>query len=189
MVQLSDWMIKSVCQDVRYWRKMHCRPVQIGINLSPSCLDHEDFYGKLRHALIENDVPPSQIEVEITENFCIGEPEHAVDQLNKLANIGVRVAIDDFGTGYSSLAYLHRFRIHTLKIDQSFVREIKENAVHFPVVLAVISIAQGLKLDLIAEGVETTMQADYLEQAGCRTMQGFLFHRPMARAEFSQLIS
>jgi EAL domain-containing protein (putative c-di-GMP-specific phosphodiesterase class I) len=92
----------------------------------------------------------------------------------------VSVAIDDFGTGYSSLSYLHRFPIHTIKIDQSFVKEIHDEHGHYPVILAIISIARGLNLHLVAEGVETETQARYLRANGCLTMQGYLFHRPIS---------
>ncbi len=94
------------------------------------------------------------------------------------------VAIDDFGTGYSSLSYLHRFPIHTIKIDQSFVKEIHDEHGHYPVILAIISIARGLGLHLIAEGVETDVQARYLKANGCMTMQGYLFHRPISLGDF-----
>ena len=109
----------------------------------------------MRGALVRYGIAPAQIEVEITENICIRNPQYAIEQLNKLCQLGVSVAIDDFGTGYSSLAYLHRFPIHTIKIDQSFVKEIHDEHGHYPVVLAIISIARGLGLHLIAEGVET----------------------------------
>jgi EAL domain-containing protein (putative c-di-GMP-specific phosphodiesterase class I) len=94
------------------------------------------------------------------------------------------VAIDDFGTGYSSLSYLHRFPIHTIKIDQSFVKEIHDEQGHYPVILAIISIARGLGLHLIAEGVETDIQARYLKANGCLTMQGYLYHRPISLPSF-----
>jgi EAL domain-containing protein (putative c-di-GMP-specific phosphodiesterase class I) len=96
----------------------------------------------------------------------------------------VAVAIDDFGTGYSSLSYLHRFPIHTIKIDQSFVKEIHDEHGHYPVILAIISIARGLGLNLIAEGVETEVQARYLRSNGCLTMQGYLYHRPISLPDF-----
>jgi EAL domain-containing protein (putative c-di-GMP-specific phosphodiesterase class I) len=94
------------------------------------------------------------------------------------------VAIDDFGTGYSSLSYLHRFPIHTIKIDQSFVKEIHDEQGHYPVILAIISIARGLGLHLVAEGVETEIQARYLQANGCSTMQGYLYHRPISLTSF-----
>ena len=100
------------------------------------------------------------------------------------SQLGVSIAIDDFGTGYSSLSYLHRFPIHTVKIDQSFVHEIHEENGHYPVILAIISIARGLGLNLIAEGVETDEQARYLRANGCLTMQGYLFYRPISLHDF-----
>ena len=138
----------------------------------------------MRGALVRYGISPAQIEVEITENICIRNPQYAIEQLNKLCQLGVSVAIDDFGTGYSSLSYLHRFPIHTIKIDQSFVKEIHDEHGHYPVILAIISIARGLGLHLIAEGVETEVQARYLKANGCLTMQGYLFHRPISLPNF-----
>jgi EAL domain-containing protein (putative c-di-GMP-specific phosphodiesterase class I) len=138
----------------------------------------------MRGALARYGIAPDQIEVEITENICIRNPQYAIEQLNKLCQLGVSVAIDDFGTGYSSLSYLHRFPIHTIKIDQSFVKEIKDEHGHYPVILAIISIARGLGLNLIAEGVETKVQSRYLKSNGCLTMQGYFYHRPIALPDF-----
>ena len=143
-----------------------------------------DFFEKMRGALARYGISPQQIEVEITENICIRNPQYAIEQLNKLCQLGVSIAIDDFGTGYSSLSYLHRFPIHTVKIDQSFVKEIHEEGGHYPVILAIISIARGLGLNLIAEGVETEEQARYLRANGCMTMQGYLYYRPIPLGEF-----
>ena len=178
MVPLSDWMVDTVCNDMQRLPAIGT-PLQIAINLSPTCLGREDFFSKLRKALAHNGVAPNRIEVEITENISIRNPQHTIQQLTKLSNLGVRVAIDDFGTGYSSLAYLHRLPVHTLKIDQSFVKEIGREGGHFPVILAIISIARGLGLDLIAEGVETESQSRYLKDAGCHIMQGYLYHIPL----------
>ena len=133
-------------------------------------------------------ISPAQIEVEITENICIRNPQYAIEQLNKLCQLGVSVAIDDFGTGYSSLSYLHRFPIHTIKIDQSFVKEIHDENGHYPVILAIISIARGLGLHLVAEGVETDVQARYLQANGCTTMQGYLYHRPISLLSFIDVL-
>jgi diguanylate cyclase (GGDEF)-like protein/PAS domain S-box-containing protein len=187
ILPMSDWMIHAVCRDLKAWKQQHGL-VRISFNLSPQYLDRGDFVTKLSEAMALYDILPSQLEVEITENICIGNPEHAIGQLNRLGQLGVGVAIDDFGTGYSSLAYLHRFPVNTIKIDQSFVREIKQDDGHYPVVLAVISIARGLGLNVIAEGVETPCQSGYLRQMGCTTMQGYLFHRPLVPGEFSRRI-
>jgi diguanylate cyclase (GGDEF)-like protein/PAS domain S-box-containing protein len=188
MLPISDWMIGALCRDMLQWKNIGGSQVRLSLNLSPQYLDRGDFFEKMRGALLRYGIAPSQIEVEITENICIRNPQHAIEQLNKLGQLGVSVAIDDFGTGYSSLAYLHRFPVHTIKIDQSFVKEIHDEHGHYPVVLAIISIARGLGLNLIAEGVETESQARYLRANGCLTMQGYLYHRPMALGRFIDVL-
>ncbi|MCS0615517.1 EAL domain-containing protein [Massilia kyonggiensis] len=188
MLPISDWMIGALCRDMLQWKNIGGNQVRLSLNLSPQYLDRGDFFEKMRGALLRYGIAPSQIEVEITENICIRNPQHAIEQLNKLGQLGVSVAIDDFGTGYSSLAYLHRFPVHTIKIDQSFVKEIHDEHGHYPVVLAIISIARGLGLNLIAEGVETDSQARYLRANGCLTMQGYLYHRPMPLGRFIDVL-
>jgi diguanylate cyclase (GGDEF)-like protein/PAS domain S-box-containing protein len=188
MIPISDWMLGAVCSDLREWNSTGNSPVRLSFNLSPQYLERGDFSKQFQNVLAHFDISPSQIEVEITENICIRNPQYAIGQLNKLCKLGVSIAIDDFGTGYSSLAYLHRFPIHTLKIDQSFIKEILREDGHFPVVLAIISIARGLGLKLVAEGVETESQAAYLKQAGSTTMQGYFFHRPLPQRQFMQLL-
>jgi EAL domain-containing protein (putative c-di-GMP-specific phosphodiesterase class I) len=189
IIPISDWMLDAVSRDVRTWNASGSPAVRLSINVSPHYLERGDFFKKLSDILAHHEIPPSQIEIEITENICIRNPQHVIDQLNKLCDLGVSVAMDDFGTGYSSLAYLHRFPIHTIKIDQSFIREIQHEHGHFPVVLAIIWIARGLGLNLVAEGVESESQARYLEQAGCSTMQGYLFHKPLPQTQFMQRIA
>ncbi len=184
MLPISDWMIGALCRDMQIWNAAGGQAIRLSLNLSPQYLDRGDFFEKMRGALLRYAISPAQIEVEITENICIRNPQYAIDQLNKLCQLGVSVAIDDFGTGYSSLSYLHRFPIHTIKIDQSFVKEIHDEHGHYPVILAIISIARGLGLHLIAEGVETEVQSRYLKLHGCLTMQGYLYHRPISLAHF-----
>ncbi|WP_051972204.1 EAL domain-containing protein [Massilia sp. 9096] len=188
MLPISDWMIGALCRDMLQWKGLCGSQVRLSLNLSPQYLDRGDFFEKMRGALLRYGIAPGQIEVEITENICIRNPQYAIEQLNKLGQLGVSVAIDDFGTGYSSLAYLHRFPVHTIKIDQSFVKEIHDEHDHYPVVLAIISIARGLGLNLIAEGVETEIQARYLRANGCLTMQGYLYYRPMPLPRFMDVL-
>ncbi len=140
-----------------HWNAAGGEPPRLAMNISPNYLDHGDFFEKMQRTLLHYGISPSQIEVEITENISFRNPQHAIEQLNKLCQFGVSVAIDDFGTGYSSLAYLHRFPVHTIKIDQAFFKEIQRDNGHFPVVLAIISIARGLGLKLVAEVVETAI--------------------------------
>ena len=188
MLPISDWMLGALYRDLLALNAAGGEAIRLSFNLSPQYLDRDDFFEKMRSALIRHGIAPTQIEVEITENICIRNPQYAIEQLNKLGELGVTVAIDDFGTGYSSLSYLHRFPIHTIKIDQSFVKEIQNEDEHFPVILAIISIARGLGLHLIAEGVETEIQARYLQASGCTTMQGYLFHRPLRLSAFIEVL-
>ncbi|MFD2367062.1 putative bifunctional diguanylate cyclase/phosphodiesterase [Pseudoduganella sp. GCM10020061] len=184
MLPISDWMLGALCRDLMVWNANGGSDVRLSLNLSPQYLDRGDFFEKMRGALLRYGISPQQIEVEITENICIRNPQHAIEQLNRLGQLGVSVAIDDFGTGYSSLSYLHRFPVNTIKIDQSFVREIHDDSSHYPVILAIISIARGLGLNLVAEGVETEIQSRYLQANGCTTMQGYYYHRPISLTQF-----
>ncbi|SEO38558.1 response regulator receiver modulated diguanylate cyclase/phosphodiesterase with PAS/PAC sensor(s) [Duganella sp. CF517] len=188
MLPISDWMLGALCRDLLQWNAAGGEAIRLSLNLSPQYLDRGDFFEKMRGALTRYGISPAQIEVEITENICIRNPQYAIEQLNKLCQLGVSVAIDDFGTGYSSLSYLHRFPIHTIKIDQSFVKEIHDENGHYPVILAIISIARGLGLHLVAEGVETDVQARYLQANGCTTMQGYFYHRPISLLSFIDVL-
>jgi diguanylate cyclase (GGDEF)-like protein/PAS domain S-box-containing protein len=188
MIPISDWMLEAICRDLLEWNALGGELLRLSLNISPQYLDRGDFCDKLQSALSRHRLSPHQIEVEVTENICIRNPQKAIEQLDKLCQLGVSVAIDDFGTGYSSLSYLHRFPIHTIKIDRSFVMEIREPGMQFPVVLAIVAIAQGLGLNLVAEGVETLLQAGYLADAGCRVMQGFLYHPPKSHAMLMRLL-
>ncbi|RYE89669.1 MAG: EAL domain-containing protein, partial [Oxalobacteraceae bacterium] len=188
MLPISDWMIGALCRDMPAWTHIGGGQLKLSLNVSPQYLDRGDFFDKMHEAMLRHGVAPGAIEVEITENICIRNPQRAIEQLNKLGQLGVSVAIDDFGTGYSSLAYLHRFPVHTIKIDQSFVKEIHDENGHYPVVLAIISISRGLRLHLVAEGVETEVQARYLRAHGCQAMQGYLFHRPMPLGRFVDVL-
>ncbi|MGZ3181173.1 MAG: EAL domain-containing response regulator [Telluria sp.] len=188
MLPLSDWMLGALCRDLLVWNAQGAGQLKLSLNLSPQYLDRGDFFEKMRGALVRYGISPQQIEVEITENIAIRNPQHAIEQLNRLGQLGVSVAIDDFGTGYSSLSYLHRFPVNTIKIDQSFVKEIGDDAGHYPVILAIISIARGLGLHLVAEGVETEVQARYLQAHGCPTMQGYHYFRPIPLTQFLRVV-
>jgi diguanylate cyclase (GGDEF)-like protein/PAS domain S-box-containing protein len=188
ILPISDWMITALCRDMLHWKRIGGVRRKLSLNVSPHYLDRGNFREKLDGALRRHDIDPGDIEVEITENICIRNPQNAAEQLHKLRQLGVSVAIDDFGTGYSSLAYLHRFPVNTIKIDQSFVQEIHDENGHYPVVLAIISISRGLHLNLVAEGVETEVQARYLRAQGCVIMQGYLFHRPMPLGRFIDVL-
>jgi diguanylate cyclase (GGDEF)-like protein len=188
IIPMTDWMLEAICRDLVVWNSVHGGELRLSINLSPQYLDRGNFHIKLKDALHRHALSPAQIEVEVTENICIRNPLNAIEQLGEMSLLGVRIAIDDFGTGYSSLSYLHRFPIHTLKIDRSFVMAIQDDVAPSPVVLAIIAIAKGLNLHLVAEGVETETQRLYLAQAGCQTIQGFYYFKPMQQSRPKALL-
>jgi EAL domain-containing protein (putative c-di-GMP-specific phosphodiesterase class I) len=138
--------------------------------------------------LADTGLPPENLELEITESTMMHRTEEAAACLRDLHAIGVQIALDDFGTGYSSLAYLHRFQVHTLKVDQSFVRDIKSDRDDAAIVSTVITLAKQLKLKALAEGVETKEQLAFLRTRGCDSYQGFLFCRPLPAAEIEALL-
>ena len=189
IIPISDWMLGAICSDLIRLNETGGTPIKLSLNLSPQYLERGDFFTKLESTLQHHGISPQQIEVEITENIGIRNPEHAIGQLNKLSELGVSIAIDDFGTGYSSLSYLQKFSIHTIKIDQSFVKEIHWENTHSPIIHAIISIAKGLGLNLVAEGIETETQARYLERAGCKIMQGYFYHKPLPLKTLTQMLS
>ena len=189
IVPISDWMLNAICTDLIKLNEAGGEEIKLSFNLSPQYLERGDFYKKLESTLQHYGISPRQIEAEVTENICIQNPEHAIGQLNKLNELGVSIAIDDFGTGYSSLSYLQKFAIHKIKIDQSFVKEIHWENTQSPIIHAIISIAKGLGLNLVAEGVETETQALYLERAGCKIMQGYFYHKPLPLKTLAQMLS
>ena len=184
IVPMSHWLQEAVCADLVEFDADVPREFCISINISAQSLERDDFCDALQETIVAHGIDVAQIGIEITEHTCISNPQHANDQLRRLHALGIRTAIDDFGTGYSSLAYLQKYPLDTIKIDQAFVREIVSENSHYPVVLAIISIARGLNLNVVAEGVETEAQLRYLQANGCRVMQGFWFSPPLSREDF-----
>jgi EAL domain-containing protein (putative c-di-GMP-specific phosphodiesterase class I) len=160
----------------------------MSVNVSPCVLEIEGFKEGLLATLNEYAIPHESFEIEITENIFIGDRQKVTDCLLQISKENIRIAIDDFGTQYSSLSYLRHLPISTLKIDQSFVREIETLDDSSPIVRAIIAIADGLGLNVIAEGVETEVQAEFMRRLGCREMQGYLFGRPLPVAELELLL-
>ena len=146
------------------------------------------FIDDLMSVLDRHGIPPSCIELEITESVPIHNMEATTVKLRTLAAAGVRIAIDDFGVQYSSLSYLRSLPIDTLKIDRAFVMEIRQDLDDSPIIRAIVAIASGLGMDVVAEGVETVLQADFLKAVGCRQMQGFLFGHPQPFSSLERVL-
>ena len=160
----------------------------MAVNLSGAIFSELKLVDIISRVLGESCMAPGQLEVEITEGAIMQNAEHMVRTLDDLRKMGINLAIDDFGTGYSSLSYLKRFPIDTLKIDQSFVKDVTNKDEDASLVKAIIVMGHALKLKVIAEGVETTEQLALLRQLGCDGMQGFLFSRPLPAKEITHLM-
>ena len=188
IVPMGAWAIRAACAQAREWQRQGLGPLRVAVNLSARQFYQQDLVSTVAAALRDAGLAPRLLEIELTESLVMTDVERAIAVLRDLHALGVQIAIDDFGTGYSSLSYLKRFPIHVLKIDQSFVRDITDDADDAAIVLSVISLAHALRLQVIAEGVETRDQLAYLRQHGCDHMQGYYFSRPLPATELEQLL-
>jgi diguanylate cyclase (GGDEF)-like protein len=190
ILPVGEWVLRAACKQARAWQAAGIADVHIAVNLSTLQFKQPDFAGLVLGILKENDLDPAlgTIELELTETLLMNNAAGAVDTLIKLHEAGIRFSIDDFGTGYSSLSYLKRFPISSLKIDQSFVRDLSSDHHDDAIVAAIIALGHSLGLNVIAEGVETTSQLAQLRKKGCNEMQGFLFSRPVPAADMTHLL-
>jgi polar amino acid transport system substrate-binding protein len=188
IVPIGDWVLRTACIQNKKWMDMGLDPIFIAVNISAAQISQSDFIEKLSRILEETKLDPKYLELEITESIAMEDTEARIKILETLRDMGLRIAIDDFGTGYSSLSYLRRFHITTLKIDQSFTRELASNAKDSAIVSTILAIGENLNLTVTAEGVETIEQLDILREKKCDTMQGYLFSRPVPSDDFEGLL-
>ena len=188
MVPIGGWAMREACSQAKAWHDAGYRNLTLAVNLSVTQLQQVDLVDRVREILNETSLKPELLELEITESSAMQSPETSVRTLYELKKLGIRVSLDDFGTGHSSLSYLKRFPIDTLKIDQSFVRDINTDADTAAIVTAIIAMAHSLRLKVIAEGVEHTEQAAFLKRYACDQMQGFLIKPPVPAREFIELM-
>ncbi len=179
MVPLGEWVLTHASRQARTWQDMGFTDLRMAINLSPSQFHERNLISSVRAALSESALRPETLEIEITEGVAMEDAEITVTNLLALRELHVGVSIDDFGTGYSSLSYLKRFPVTTLKIDRSFVTDVVTNSADRGIVRAVVAMAHGLDLNVIAEGVETKEQFTYLRESGCDALQGYWFSHPL----------
>jgi EAL domain-containing protein (putative c-di-GMP-specific phosphodiesterase class I) len=185
-VPAGAWAFREACNQMMAWQRQGMRPINLAINLSAREFRQPDLIGHIARVLAETGFDPACLEIELTESMLIDDSEAVLRIMAALGAMGVRVAIDDFGTGHSSLSYLKRFDVDTLKIDRSFVRDTPHDAEDSAIAIAVIALAHGLKLKVVAEGVETPEQMQFLRAQGCDEMQGYLLSRPLDQAAFLQ---
>jgi EAL domain-containing protein (putative c-di-GMP-specific phosphodiesterase class I) len=179
ILDIGDWVLDRVCSDYRSWQKTVREPGRIAMNLSLRQLKQSGFLGRCRSAFRKHGVSPTSFELEVTETTLMTDPTRTIGLLNELYALGLHLAIDDFGTGYSSLSALQQFPIGTLKIDQSFVRDLAVDSNDAALVRTIIDMGKSLELEVIAEGVETREQLEFLRKHGCFYAQGRLFGDPM----------
>ncbi|MDB5825359.1 MAG: hypothetical protein JWR21_4063 [Herminiimonas sp.] len=188
IVRVGSWVIAAACKQIGEWMRTSIGPIQISVNVAGRQFIEGDLEGDVDAALAANDIPASLLELELTESSLMANTERTTTTLKSLTSRGVQISIDDFGTGYSSLAYLRRFPISKLKIDIAFVCNITTNADDAAIALTIIRMAHTLKLEVIAEGVETAEQLAYLRHHRCDQVQGFYFSRPLPVAAVETLL-
>jgi diguanylate cyclase (GGDEF)-like protein/PAS domain S-box-containing protein len=189
IVPIGEWVLRAACTQNQAWREAGLPPVRMAVNLSARQFQQRDVVRVVADTLASSGLPGNGLDLELTESMLMHDPEGVIATLNALKTMGVRIALDDFGTGYSSLAYLRRFPIDEIKIDQSFVRDFDSASGDAPLVRAIIGIARSLGISVVAEGVETPEQQRYLSRQRCDRMQGYLFSRPVPADEITALLA
>ena len=188
IVPIGAWVVRTACLQTKAWQLAGLGPLRVAVNLSPRQFTQQGLAQSMAAVLHETGLEAHCLELELTETMVMTDVENAITILRQLKQLGMQIAIDDFGTGYSSLSYLRRFPLDILKIDQSFVRDITLEEDGAAVVRTIISLAHSLRLKVIAEGVETRSQFDYLSAHGCDQVQGYLISRPLAAPEFAAML-
>lgn len=188
ITDIGQWVVMAACRQLAAWKGTRFESLRVAVNLSGRELDDETLVDRIRDALDAEGIPADRLEVELTEEIFIQNIEHNLGQLSRLHDLGVHLAIDDFGVGYSSLAYLKNFPLDLLKIDRSFITEVTERHDDAVITRAVINLAHNLGLQVVAEGVETQAQLDFLKSQGCNMIQGYLISRPVPAAELEKAL-
>ena len=189
IVPIGAWVMRTACAQTKAWQDAGLGQLRVAVNLSARQFGAANLMAEIGAVLEQSGLAPELLEIELTESLFMSDVTLAVELLHAMKKLGVKLSIDDFGTGYSSLSYLSRFPIDVLKIDRSFVSDITRDASDAAIVASIISLAHNLKLDVIAEGVETHEQLEYLRRHGCDEMQGYYFSKPLAAADFERLLS
>jgi diguanylate cyclase (GGDEF)-like protein/PAS domain S-box-containing protein len=188
IVEIGNWIFQTACRQKKLWEDIGFRDIKLSINLSPKQLMDDKLVESVTGALKENGLDSQYLELEITESCLMDHPEVAVGKINDLYNLGINFSLDDFGTGYSSLSYLKRFKIDNLKVDKSFIMDIKIDVNNTEITKAIIAMAHSLGLQVTAEGVETVEQLEFLKQHHCDKLQGYLFSRPLPADEITSVL-
>lgn len=187
IVPIGDWVLHQACLDGHRWHQQGL-DMRIGVNVAGQQIMHESLLPAVEHAILHSGIDPTRLDLEVTENFLLRQPEITIPKLHKFREMGLSLSMDDFGTGFSSLSYLKKLPLTTLKIDKGFINDIGQNSEGEAIVKAIIALAKSLGLDSIAEGVETSEQLSYLRQQGCHLIQGFYFSKPLPVDELPDFV-
>ncbi|HEV8204372.1 MAG TPA: EAL domain-containing protein [Pyrinomonadaceae bacterium] len=188
IIALGEWVMRTACAQSKAWQDAGLTPLRLSVNFSARQFQQATFMADVAHILKETNLDPRWLELELTESSIMKDPEAAIEKLHELKLMGIKVAVDDFGTGYSSLNYLKRFPIDTLKIDKTFVSDVCKDPHDTAIVRAIINLGHALDLTVIAEGVETKEQLQYLSALECDVVQGFLFSKALYAKAFEELL-
>jgi len=188
IVPIGEWVLREACRQVAAWQAAGLRPMRVAVNLSAAQFRQQTLTEVVRSALADARLSASYLEVELTESAVMQDAEASIQILRDLSEVGVRIAIDDFGTGYSSLSYLRRLPLDSLKIDRTFIREITSSRDDAEIVRAIVSLAHSLRLEVVAEGVETTEQLTFLRGLACDHYQGYLCSAPLSNNDFVAML-
>ncbi|MEA5620022.1 EAL domain-containing response regulator [Cronbergia sp. UHCC 0137] len=188
IINVGKWVLKTVCEQISAWKNRGIYPLTIAVNLSAIEFNRSDLITQIINLSETYNLDPHCLEVELTESMIMEDVENAIATMNQLQSLGIKIAIDDFGTGYSSLSYLKQFPVNTLKIDRYFIQNVTNDYQKSAITKALIQMGQSLNLKIIAEGVETEAELNFLRQNHCDAIQGFLFSRPLPKLEFEQLL-
>jgi EAL domain-containing protein (putative c-di-GMP-specific phosphodiesterase class I) len=188
IVPLGKWVLETACRQNVAWQRAGLPPMCIAVNLSARQLSHEHLLEDIASAIKDSGMRPQLLELELTESMVVQNPDRVIGLLGAIKGMGVRLAIDDFGTGYSALGQLKRFPIDILKVDRSFIRDLDDNPEDRAITEAIIAMGKTLSLTVVAEGVETKAQEDFLRGLACDELQGYYFSEPTAPEAFSELV-
>jgi diguanylate cyclase (GGDEF)-like protein/PAS domain S-box-containing protein len=188
IVQIGEWVLRTACQQSKAWQQIGLPDLKISVNISPRQFQEEDLVVKIEEILNDTGLTPDFLELEITETTIVQNVDFARRALRNLRNMGINISMDDFGTGYSSLGYLKKFSFQTLKIDQSFVRDLQDNPQDKAIISAIVTLGRGFNLRVVAEGVETIEQLEMLRALNCEEMQGYWFSRPLPMNEATKFL-
>lgn len=189
IVPIGNWVLSVACQQAKAWQMKGYPPLVVSVNVSPRQFRHESLVDNIAQALRQSGLPAKYLQIELTEGLLMQDAKHHLAMLEQIRALGVQISVDDFGTGYSSLAYLKRFPVDQLKIDRSFVNDLPGDENDAAIVRAIVTLGHQLGLRVVAEGVETEAQHQFLRSIDCDEMQGYLFGQPMSADEFGQALA